>query len=100
MTARPPTIPTMLKVAPTAALLLKKPEPAPALGVAPEETVEPGLVGREPDIPDVKETGVLTNVVVGLLKMLDVAPADDLKNLSSICMKIPQMAENIPSDTR
>jgi hypothetical protein len=51
MTARPPTIPMMLKVAPTAALLLKKPEAAPALAVAPEEMVEPG--GREPDCPDV-----------------------------------------------
>jgi hypothetical protein len=53
MTARPPTIPTMLKVAPTAALLLKKPEVAPTLEVGPTETVEPGLVGREPDNPDV-----------------------------------------------
>jgi hypothetical protein len=33
---------------------LKKPEEAaPTLGVAPTETVEPGLVGREPDNPDV-----------------------------------------------
>ena len=44
----------MLKVAPTAALLPKKPEAAPALGVAPEEMVEPAaLVGRVPDCPDV-----------------------------------------------
>lgn len=78
MTARPPTIPMMLKVAPTAALLLKKPDAAPTLGVAPLETVEPGFVGREPVNPD--ETGLLTNVVVGLLKVLDVAPTDELKN--------------------
>src|ERR1700679_3785849 len=80
MTARPPTIPMMLKVAPTAALLPKKPEAAPAVGVAPLETVEPGLVGRVPDNPDVKETGLLTNDVVGLLKVLDMAPTDELKN--------------------
>jgi len=78
MTARPPTIPTMLKVAPTAALLLKKPEVAPPLGVAPMEMVEPGLVEREPDNPDVYETGLLTNVVVGLWAILDVAPTDEL----------------------
>jgi hypothetical protein len=81
ITARPPTIPMMLNVAPTAALLLKKPfEAAPAVGVSPEETVVPGLVGRVPDNPDV-ETGLLRNVVVGLLKMLDVAPTDELKKI-------------------
>jgi hypothetical protein len=80
MTARPPTIPTMLKVAPTAALLLKKPEVAPELGAAPADTVEPEMVGWEPDNPDVWDTGLLTKVVVGLLKMLDVDPTDELKN--------------------
>ena len=70
----------MVKVAPTAALLWKKPEAAPTPGVAPEETVEPGLVERVPDKPDVEATGLLRNVVVGLLKMLDVAPTDELKN--------------------
>lgn len=70
MTARPPTIPTMLKVAPTAALLLKKAEAAWALAVAPLVIVEPASVGREPDV----EIGLLPNVVIGVLPMLDVAP--------------------------
>ena len=70
----------MLKVAPTAALLLKKPEEAPTPGVAPADTVEPAMVEPEPDIPDEKDSGLLTKVVVGLLKILDVAPTDELKN--------------------
>lgn len=79
MTARPPRIPTMLNVTPTAALLPKKPE-APTLDVGPTETVEPGLVGAEPDNPDVKEKGLLLkNVVVGELAILDVAPTVELK---------------------
>jgi hypothetical protein len=78
MTARPPTIPTMLKVAPTAALFLKKPEEAPPtpVGVALMVRVEPVEVGPEPDIPFVEEIGLLRNV--GLWALLDVAPADEL----------------------
>jgi mannose-6-phosphate isomerase-like protein (cupin superfamily) len=79
MTARPPTIPRMLKVAPTAALFLKKPEETAApVAVASMVRVEPVVVGREPANPDVGVFGVLTNVVVGLLALLDTAPTDEL----------------------
>jgi hypothetical protein len=100
MTARPPRIPTILNVTPTAALLPKKPEAAPTLEVGPTETVEPGSIDRVPDNPDVKETGLLTNVVVGLLATLDVAPTVELKKLSSFCIKVQQRQANIPDGPR
>jgi hypothetical protein len=71
----------MLNVTPTAALLPKKPEEAPTLEVGPTETVEPGLVGRVPYTSDVKEIGLLVDVVVGLLAILDVAPTVELKKI-------------------
>lgn len=82
MTARPPTIPTMLKVTPTAALFLKKPEEeaAPAVEEAAIVTVEPPEVVREgPANLDVTEFGELKNAVVGLA-LLDTAPIDELTN--------------------
>jgi len=74
MTARPPIIPRMLKVAPTAALLLKKPEDAPTVGLGPTEMVEPrALVLTGP-----RKVSVLTNVVVGPVGMWDVTPTVEL----------------------
>jgi hypothetical protein len=54
MAARPPTIPMMVKVTPTAALFFKKPpeETAPDVGSAEMVRVEPVELGREP-APDV-----------------------------------------------
>ena len=82
MTARPPTIPTMLKVTPTAALFLKKPEEvAPAVEPAAIVRVEPVVVGEEPANPDVKVFGVLINDVVGLATLdMDPTPTDELAN--------------------
>jgi hypothetical protein len=54
MAARPPIIPMMVKVTPTAALFFKKPpeETAPEVGSAEMVRVEPVELGREP-APDV-----------------------------------------------
>ena len=72
----------MLKVAPTAALLLKKPEVAPTLGVAPAEMVEPGAIEGAPY--DVRVAGLSTNVVVGFFAMLDVTPTVELKIIKNL----------------
>ncbi len=80
MAARPPIIPTMLKVAPTAALFLKKAEEEPPtpVGLALMVRVEPVEAG-EPGFPVVKEIGLLRSVV-RVLALLDVTPADELIN--------------------
>ena len=83
MTASPPTIPTMLKVTPTAALFLKKPEEAaPAVEAALIVRVEPVLVGERPPNPDVKVFAVLMNDVVGLAALdTTPTPTDELKKI-------------------
>lgn len=89
----------MLKVAPTAALLLKKPEVAPTLGVAPAEMVEPDSVGGEPY--DVRVAGLLINVVVGFFALLDVTPTVELnivKNLYEDFAKSRETYLTTPSE--
>ena len=82
MTARPPTIPTMLKVTPTAALFLKKPEEAaPAEEEALIVRVEPVVVGEKPPNPDVKVFAVLVNDVIELAAVgTTPTPTDELTN--------------------
>jgi hypothetical protein len=66
----------MPKVAPTAALFLKKPEEeSEPVAAAAMVRVEPVVVEAN---PEVWEFGVLTNVVVGLFAMLDTAPTEEL----------------------
>jgi hypothetical protein len=72
----------MLKVTPTAALFLKKPEEvAPAVEVAAIVRVEPVEVGEKLPNPDVKVFAVLINDVVGLATLdTTPTPTDELTN--------------------